>query len=104
MTLDANSVNGRSSREEVSYELLVERESIVAVSYDPVVVDEEHGGRISLLHMFVYLGSDVRVSAMLDIESVSILSLVNHLVDDIPGLHSQGGKMIESLIQVLEHC
>ena len=103
MTLDANSVNGRSSREEVSYELLVERESVVAVSYDPVVVDEEHGGRISLLHMFVYLCSDVRVSTMLYIESVFSISLVNHLVDDVPGFNSQGVKMIESLIQVLEH-
>ena len=104
MTLDADSVNWRSSREEISYELLVEGESVVAVSDHPVVVDEEHCGRVSLLHMFVYLGSDVRVSSVLYIESVFSISLVNHLVDDVPGFYSQGVKMIQSVIQVLEHC
>ena len=59
--------------------MLVERESVVTVSDDPVVVNEEHCGGISLLDMFVYLSSDVRVPAMLDIESVPSLSLVNHL-------------------------
>ena len=51
----------------------------MTVSYDPVVVDEEHGGRISLLHMFVYLSSDVRVPAVLDVESVFSIPLVHHL-------------------------
>ena len=103
MTLDANSVNWRSSREEISYELLIEGESVVAVSDHPVVVDEEHAGGISFLHVFVYLGSDVRVSSVLYIESVFSISLVNHLVDDVPSFYSQGVKMLESLVQVLEH-
>ena len=76
----------------------------MAVSDDPVVVYEELGGRISLLHVFVYLSPDVRVLAVFNIESVSSLSLVNHLVDDVPGLDSQGVEMIQSVIQVLEHC
>ena len=103
MALDADSVNWRSSREEISYELLVERESVVAVSDHPIVVDEERAGGISFLHVFVYLGSDVRVSSVLYIESVFSISLVNHLVDDVPGFYSQGVKMLESLVKMLEH-
>ena len=98
--LEAETVNGGPGRQEISHKLLEQRKSVVVVIDYPVVVDIQQVGGVSLLHVFVYLGSYVRVSAVVNIESVIILALVHHLVNNVPVLHSESIKMVESLVHV----
>ena len=50
--------------------------------------------------MVVYLGSDLRVSAVVGIEGVIVVSLVNHLVDHVPVLDSEPIEMVQSVVHV----
>ena len=98
--LEAEAINRSPRRQEISHKLLEQRKSVVVVIDYPVVVDIQQVGGVSLLHVFVYLGSYVRVSAVVNIESVIILALVHHLVNNVPVLHSESIKMVESLVHV----
>ena len=105
MRLKTQGINVSSCREEISYELLEHCEPVVAIRYNSIVINIELGGRISLLHVAVYLGPDVRVSTVVGIESVIVVALVNHLVDDVPVLHSECIEMVESVVQVfVDRC
>ena len=80
--------------------MLEQCEPVLAVHYNSIVINIEHGVRISLLHVVVYLGPDIRVSTVVGIESVVVMALVNHLVDNIPVLHSEGIEMVESVVHM----
>ena len=41
---------------------------------------------------------------MVKIESVIVQSLINHLIDNVPLVDSKTNKMLESLVQMSEHC
>ena len=69
--------------------MLEQCEPVLAVHYNSIVIHIEHGVRISLLHVVVYLGPDVLVSTVVLIEGVIVVSLVNHLVNNIPVPDSQ---------------
>ena len=98
--LEAESLNGGPGSQEISHKLLEQRKPVGVVVDNAVVVDVEHSGRVSLFHVSVYLGSDVRVSAVVSIESVIDRALVHHLVNNVPVLHSEDIEMVESLVQV----
>ena len=73
---------------------------VLAVHYNSIVINIELGVRISLLHVVVYLGPDVRVFTVVCIESVIVVTLVNHLVNHVPVLHSEGVEMVESVVHM----
>ena len=100
MRLKTQGINVSPSRQEISYELLEHCKPVLAVHYNSIVINIELGVRISLLHVVVYLGPDVRVFTVVCIESVIVVTLVNHLVNHVPVLHSEGVEMVESVVHM----
>ena len=100
MRLKTQGINVSTSRLEISYEMLEHCKPVLVVHYNSIVINIELGVRISLLHVVVYLCPDIRVSTVVGIESVIVVTLVNHLVNHVPVLHSEGIEMVESVVHV----
>ena len=102
MRLKANSVYRSSSRDEVPEKLLEQTKPVLFIQNDPVVIHKHQSVRVERGHQLVNLQPDIWVPALVLVEGVADCALVDHLVDDVPVLHSEGMEMIQSVLNVLE--
>ena len=100
MRLKTNGVDRSSSRDEFSEKLLEQSKPVLFIQNDPVVVDKHLCVRVETGHMLVDLHPDVGVPTLVHVESVTDRALVDHLVDDVPLLHSERLEMIQSVFNV----
>ena len=74
--------------------MLEQSKPVVFIQNDPVVVDIHLYVRVEGGHTLVYLHPDVGVPALVLVEGVTLSPLVDHLVDDVPVLHTERMEMI----------
>ena len=76
MTLESNSINRSTSRNEIPEKLLEQSKSVVFVQNDAVVINIYLSLRRQFPHTFVYLYSDVRVATLvLQVKKLENLNL-----------------------------
>ena len=101
MRLEANSIYGGSTCDEISQELLKQVKPILIVGNDPIIVDVKLIVWIISLDIFVNLCSEVVIAGLVHVEGVVIWTLVYHLIDHIPVDNSELIKMIHRLVNVI---
>ena len=99
--LEANTIYGGSTFNEISQEFLKQLKPILIVGNDPIIVDIELIVWIIALDIFVDLWSDVVIAWLVHVKGVIIWTLIYHLVDHIPVDHSKFIEMIHCLINVI---
>ena len=119
--LETNAIYGGPGRQEVSEQLLEQREPVIFVHQDAIVIDEEIVVRIGVLDILVDFHSHVRVAGLIHVECVICRALlivyylvcsffkhppdlINHLIDYVPVLDSDLVEVDYCLINVLVNC